>query len=84
MENTWHAIEKDDVFRKLNSSVSGLDEEEVKRRLKLFGPNHLQLKSAETILRILLRQLHNPLVYVLIFSTILAALLGKFTDSFVI
>ncbi len=83
-EELWHAVEKDTVFQKLNSSESGLEEREVRKRLKLLGPNTLQLKTSETIPRILLRQLHNPIEYILIFSALLALLLGKFADSLVI
>lgn len=84
VENVWHALEKEAIFQKLDSGESGIEEREVKKRLKLFGPNTLQLKTSETIPRILLRQLHNPIVYVLIFSTLLALFLHKFTDSVVV
>lgn len=84
LDDNWHSVDQDRVFQKLNSSESGLEESEVKRRLKQFGPNTLQIKTSETIPRIFLRQLNNPLVYVLIFSTLLALLLGKFADSLVI
>ncbi len=83
-EELWHAVEKDIVFQKLNSSESGLVESEVRKRLKLFGPNTLQLNTSETIPRIFLRQLHNPIVYMLIFSSLLALLLDKFADSLVV
>lgn len=84
LENEWHALESEVVFQKLNSSEAGIDEREAKERLRFFGLNTLQLKTSETIPRILLRQLHSPIVYVLLFSTLLALLLGKFTDSLVV
>ena len=80
----WHTIKKDAAFKKLDSSESGLAEDEVIKRLGLFGPNSLDLKNIETPLKILLRQLHNPLQYILFFSSLLALLLGKFSDSLVI
>jgi Ca2+-transporting ATPase len=84
IEKQWHSFAKETFFQELNSSESGLNEKEVKRRLKFFGYNTLQGKSSETIPRILLRQLHNPIVYVLLFSTGFAGLLGKFTDSLIV
>ncbi len=84
VENQWHSQAKEGVFLELNSSESGLNEKEVKKRLKVFGYNALQGKSSETIPRILLRQLHNPIIYVLLFSTGFAWLLGKFSDSLVV
>lgn len=83
-EKQWHSLDKETFFHELNSSESGLNENEVKKRLKIFGYNTLQGKSSETIFRILLRQLHNPIVYVLLFSTGFAGMLGKFTDSLVV
>ncbi len=84
LNQSWHSLEQDEVFQKLSSSELGLSEEEARKRLKLFGPNTLQLKSSESIPRILWRQLHNPIVYVLLFSTLLALALGKETDSLVV
>ncbi len=80
----WHSLEKETVFQELDSSESGLSEKEAKERIKTFGHNTLQVKSSETILSILIRQLHNPLIYVLLCSTVAAGLLGKFTDSMVV
>lgn len=83
-ENAWYGLETDVVFQKLNSSELGIDEKESQKRLKLYGPNTLQLETSETIPLIFLRQLHNPLIYVLIFSTMLAFFLGKIADGLVV
>lgn len=80
----WHTLESDAVFQKINSSEEGLDSDESKRRLKKYGSNILQTKTSETIPRILLRQLRNPIVYVLLASTLLAFTLRKFTDGVVV
>lgn len=84
LEKPWHTLEKEIYFQQLNSSELGLSEKEAKHRLKVFGPNSIQIQSSGTILRIFLRQLRNPIVYVLLFSTGLAGLLGKWTDGFVV
>lgn len=84
LDHEWHSIDNETVFEILKTNEEGLNEREVKARLKLYGYNTLQTKSSETIPRIFLRQLHNPIVYVLLFSTALAALIGKFTDSLVV
>lgn len=84
LKNEWHSIDSKEIFKILNSSEEGLNEQEVKTRLQRYGHNILQTKSSETIPRIFLRQLHNPIVYVLLFSTGFAALLGRITDSLVV
>lgn len=83
-KNLWHALDEGTVFQKLNSTEQGLEEKEVKKRLKAYGLNTLHFNIKETIPRILLRQLHSPIVYVLIVSGLLAFLLGKWTDCFVV
>jgi len=84
VQKQWHSLPKESLFQELNSSESGLNENEVKKRLQIYGYNSLQGKSSETIPHILLRQLHNPIVYVLLFSTGFAVILGKYADSLVV
>lgn len=83
-DKLWYCLDKKNLFQELQSSEAGIDEKEAKRRLKIFGENTLQGRSPKTIPRILLRQLHNPIVYVLLFSTAFAGLLGRFTDGLVV
>ncbi len=83
-QKLWHALEKEEVCHQLNTSLSGLEEKEAQKRLQEFGPNLLRQAHEETLLRILWRQLHNPIVYVLLFSTAMALLLGKIADSLVV
>jgi Ca2+-transporting ATPase len=80
----WHSLTTEDVFAKIGSSAKGLSAGEAKKRLKEHGINLLQIKTSETIPRILLRQLKNPVVYVLLLSTALAFALRKFVDGSVV
>jgi Ca2+-transporting ATPase len=50
----------------------------------MYGPNKLPEKRSETIWMLLFRQIQNPLIYVLIGSSILAIVMGKITDGFVV
>lgn len=81
---SWHSFDTEDFFKELNSSAEGLTEKEAKKRLKTFGHNTFQPRSSETVSRIFLRQIHNPIVYLLLASTVIAAGLGKLTDSLVV
>lgn len=82
--NAWHALDIKTVFQKVDSSERGLSAPESKKRLKKHGFNILQTKTSETIPRILLRQLRNPIVYVLLVSTLLTFVLKKTTDGLVV
>jgi magnesium-transporting ATPase (P-type) len=81
---SWHSLDINEVFQKTGSSKSGLEESESKKRLQEEGLNLLQIKISETIPYIFFKQLRNPMIYVLLFSTALAFALKKFTDGFVV
>ncbi|HEX3019316.1 MAG TPA: HAD-IC family P-type ATPase [Chitinispirillaceae bacterium] len=86
MENqfTWYQQKIDVIFQKLKTSPEGLSSSEASERLIKFGKNELPQKPPESILIILLRQINNPLIYVLMGSALLAVVMGKITDGSVV
>lgn len=85
LHEPWHAETTDQVSTKLQSTAElGLSSAEVTERLGLFGPNSVEKKGGESAAAILLRQIRNPLIYVLLASTVLAVVMGKVTDGIVI
>ncbi|MBF0411033.1 MAG: HAD-IC family P-type ATPase [Candidatus Riflebacteria bacterium] len=80
----WHAIDYKEVLNNFESSLNGLKSEEVKNRLLKYGPNKLKRKSKDGVLKVLWRQINNPLIWVLIGSSTLATALGKITDGMVV
>ncbi|MGM0385331.1 MAG: HAD-IC family P-type ATPase, partial [Actinomycetota bacterium] len=62
----------------------GLEESEAAARLERYGPNMLPEASSGGALKRLLRQFHNPLVYVLLVAGAVTMLLGDVVDSSVI
>ncbi len=80
----WHAIEYAEVFKLISSSQNGLNSTEAKNRLLKFGENQITRKRGDSALKLLWRQINNPLIWVLIGSSTLATLLGKITDGLVV
>ncbi len=80
----WHALSTEDAFARLESRPGGLDPAEARRRLEAHGPNVIARVSAESPLRILWRQIHNPLIWVLLVSAAVAIAVGKVTDGSVV
>ena len=80
----WHAIDYKEVLEIFVSSLNGLKSEEVKNRLSKYGPNQIKRKSKDGVLKVLWRQINNPLIWVLIGSSTLATALGKITDGMVV
>jgi Ca2+-transporting ATPase len=80
----WHAMPARQALERLDSSQAGLGDEEAAARLKRHGPNALPREAGHEALKILLRQIKDPLIYVLLGSTVLAILTGKVVDGLVI
>jgi P-type Ca2+ transporter type 2C len=83
-ERPWHALSTEDVFSKLNSSESGLNEAEAARRLEEHGPNEFESDEGTSKLSILLHQIRNPLIAVLIIAALVALAAGETIDTIVI
>ncbi len=83
-EMHWHACAYEAVIEHFQSRKEGLNDQEASLRLKIIGSNSLPFKSSDNILWIVFRQLNNPLIYILLASTLLAALLGKIIDAVVV
>lgn len=80
----WHAFEFHAVLNYLKSSLDGLSASEAETRLGNYGPNQIRKKKGDSVFKVLLRQINNPLIWVLIGSSTLAILLGKVTDGLVV
>ena len=80
----WHAKECDEVLEEFGTSQNGLTSAEAKRRLLTFGVNQIKRKKKDGPLKLLWRQINNPLIWVLLCSSTLATLLGKITDGLVV
>jgi len=81
--NYWK-LQKDELLRELNASAMGLNDAEAARRLKAYGLNEIPSIEHRTSLRIFASQFKNPLVYVLVFASVLAGFLGDVTEATII
>lgn len=77
----WHAAAAEDVFARLDTTPQGLSEGEATRRLERYGRNALPAREPPSVWRILLRQILNPLIYILIAAALLALATGDLTDA---
>jgi magnesium-transporting ATPase (P-type) len=80
----WHALDADAALARLDSARSGLSSDEARARLDRHGPNELPRLEAETALGMLVRQLRQPLFYVLFGAAALALVAGEVLDAIVI
>ncbi len=80
----WHALSEAQVLAQLDTDTGGLSAEEARRRLTEHGPNEIEVERRTGPLVIFFRQIHNPLIWVLLGSCAVAIALGQTTDGFVI
>ena len=80
----WHALAREELLDELDTSSEGLSSSDAQERLNRHGPNLLKRVSGDTALRILWRQVNDPLIWVLIASAAVAVVIGKVTDGLVV
>lgn len=83
-EVNWHTLDDDEVLKRLESSRDGLSADEAKQRLEKTGLNSLEVEEGISPLRLLARQVHNPLIYLLAGAAVLSLLVGHRVDAAVI
>ncbi|MDP2934142.1 MAG: cation-transporting P-type ATPase [bacterium] len=81
----WYKLGVAAVAAKLSTDTKmGLSRDEAARRFKAFGPNKLPEEDRDDTVKILLRQVRSPLVYILIFAAFLSLSLQHYADLSII
>jgi Ca2+-transporting ATPase len=80
----WHAITVKKAFELLGSSPSGLSDEEVKQRLRRYGPNEIEVGKRPSAFLMFAKQFANVLIIILLAATLLSMVLGEVLDAMVI
>ncbi len=72
------------VVEGLHASPGGLTSEEARRRLPIYGRNHLKLRKRSSALKLLLAQFKSPLIIILLLAAVLSFFLGEIVDAMII
>jgi magnesium-transporting ATPase (P-type) len=81
---SWHTIRVDTTLQALETTPDGLNPLEAEARLKIHGPNRLPEPPERSSVRRFLLQFHNILIYVLLGSAAITAMLAHWADTIVI
>lgn len=84
MTDPWHSRDSTEILADLNSDARGLSAQAAAERLHDHGPNTLPQPSRHGLLVRFLLHFHNILIYVLLASATVTALLGHWVDTVVI
>ena len=80
----WHSLLKEDVFSKLNVSLSGISDEEREKGLLIYGPNKISEDKGPSSVQIFLKQFKSILIGILIAAAAASYIVGELTDSLAI
>src|SRR3989344_659097 len=83
IENPW-SLESENIFTQLETSPQGLSEKEALRRLDIYSKNIFHKQEKQNTVAIFLKQLTNPLIFILIFAAIVTTLLQEWAEVAVI
>jgi len=78
---SWFAYRKEEIFNELKTSETGLNQEEVTKRVKFYGENKLPEGKKVTLMQIVMHQLLNPLIFILVAAAIASVAIGEGKDS---
>ncbi|MFZ1429751.1 MAG: HAD-IC family P-type ATPase, partial [Geminicoccaceae bacterium] len=84
IDRAWHAMPASEAMAALAGAPDGLTTAEAAARLAAHGPNRLPATPRRSALLRLFLQVHNLLIYVLLGSAAIAALIGHGVDALVI
>ncbi len=82
--NAWHAKEVRNIFSELNSSEKGLAKRDAVKRLAKYGKNELERKKKTSGILKFLKQLNNPLAYILFVAMAISFAFDHIIDAYVI
>ena len=80
----WHSRTVEEVLGELDTSEGGLSNAEAARRLKENGFNELRQKKNKTLLEISKSQIIDPMILILIASSIISLILREYVEGFAI
>lgn len=84
-ENTkYWLLPKSEVIELFNSNNAGLSSKDAEARLAISGPNSFKDGGTNSLFKVLLFQILNPLIFILIFAAGVTFYLGEMIETFVI
>jgi len=84
-EHSWYVMPINDLYTHFNvQRYVGLNQETVDYRLKQFGPNRLREAKQETLLRVFLEEIREPMILLLLVTGLLYSVWGNLADALTI
>lgn len=82
--NDFWTLRPEQALQITASHPEGLSQVEASQRLEKLGPNVLQTKKETSPLILFLKQLNNPIMFILLFACLVSFFTNDFTDGLII
>ncbi|MBQ6323683.1 MAG: HAD-IC family P-type ATPase [Bacilli bacterium] len=83
-ENRYYAMSLEEIYQKFRTDEVGLSSKEVEKRIQRDGENALPVKETDSILKVFINELLDPIVLLLIIAIIASLLVGETVDAIAI
>jgi Ca2+-transporting ATPase len=88
-ENNYYNKKVEELYKELNTNISGLTEEEASKRLEEYGENKLAERKKKSNFIIFLNQFNDLMIILLIFASVFSAVISyiqkeSYADSVII
>ena len=80
----FFAMTNDEIFKKFQVDEDGLNSKEVEKRQEKYGLNTLPSKKKDSILKLFIDELKDPIILLLIIAIILSIFIGEIIDAIAI
>ena len=83
-EDRFYAMTTDEIYRKFQTSEDGLTSKEAKKRIEKHGKNELPRKKPDSLLKIFLSELLDPIIMLLVVAIFASLSVGEYIDAIAI
>lgn len=80
----WYQQTKDNVIHNLKTKLDGLEQHEVNNRLNKYGYNELPKNNKDSIFKIFIRGIKDPIVLLLLITVIFSFIIKEYIDAIAI
>lgn len=84
IEKNYYSMKQEELFQKAKTTKNGLTSKEAARKLEKYGLNELPHKKPDSILKIFISELLDPIVLLLIVAIIASIIVGEYVDAIAI
>ena len=79
-----YKINRNEILKELKTSIDGLKEDEVDKRLEKYGYNQIPKKKKEPIIKLIFKELIQPITLLLIVAIVSSIIVGEIVDALAI